>query len=262
MIKTLGMLAVLGTALLGSRAEAAADIPGNKNTQTKLPTGSAGISGDLFGVGDSDWYKVQLDQGYNYGILVDAYCPSTVLRLLDRNAKQLGTARSYYDFAGFITWQTSYTGLYYVEVKAVGLSGDCDGGYHGDFTLSAVRECGPNPQTRCRLKVGTPVDSKITGYNDKDWFKIDIPTKGTYTFRVSDPVNGGFMYKPKMSLRRADTSVITDTDRHDVYECARGPDGGPCLRVPLKAGRYYLAVRSPNQEGRGASYRLSLSSGS
>lgn len=262
MIKTLGMLAVLGTALLGSRAEAAADIPGNKNTKATLPTGSAGIDGDLFGVGDSDWYRVQLDKGYNYGVTVSAYCPSTTLRLLDRNGKQLGTARSYYDAGGFITWQTAYTGLYYVDVRAEGLSGDCDDVYSGNFTLAAFRECGPDTRTRCTLEVGKPVDSSITGYNDKDWFRIDIPVKGTYTFRASDPINHGFMYKPKFSLRRADTSVITDTDRNDAYECAPGPDGGPCLRVPLKAGRYYLAVRSPNEEGSNAPYRLSLTSGS
>lgn len=258
----IGTAMAAGIVLLASMADAATDIPGNKNTKATLPTGSAGIDGDLFGVGDSDWYKVQLDKGYNYGVLVDAYCPATALRLLDRNGKQLGTARSYYDFAGFITWQTTYTGLYYVDVKAVGLSGDCDGGYQGYFTLSAVRECGPDARTRCTLEPGKPLDSWISAHNDKDWFRIDLPAAGTYTFRASDPVNGGFMYKPKVSLRRADTSVITDTDRNDSYECAPGPDGGPCLRVPLKAGRYYLAVRSPNQEGSNATYRLSLTSGS
>lgn len=261
-MKLIGTAVTAGIVLLAGMADAATDIPGNKNTKARLPTGSAGISGDLFGVGDSDWYKVQLDKGYNYGVLVDAYCPGTVVRLLDRNAKQLGTAKSFYDFAAFITWQTTYTGLYYIEVKAVGIYVDCEDSYDGSFSLAAFRECGTSAQTRCALEVGRPVDSSITAYNDKDWFKIDIPATGTYTFRVSDPIDGGFMYKPKLSLRRADTSVITDTDRNDAYECAPGPDGGPCLRVPLKAGRYYLAVRSPNEEGSNAPYRLSLTSGS
>ena len=217
-------------------------------------------SGDLFKVGDSDWYRVQLDRAYNYGITVRAYCPNTAVRLLDRDAKQLGQANGYFDFPAFITWQTSYTGLYYVEVKATGIGGECDP-YNGAFHLTAVRECGPDARTRCTLGVGSHVDSLISAYNDKDWFKVDVPAKATYTFRVTDQVNGFFAYNPVLSLRRADSSVITESTHDDAYQCAPGADGGACLRVPLKAGRYYIAVRFPDQEG-GVAYRLSLSSGS
>lgn len=261
-MKGIGTAVAVCTILLASMADAATDIPGNKNTKVKLPTGSAGIDGDLFGVGDSDWYKVQLDKGYNYGVLVDAYCPATVLRLLDRDGRQLGTAKGFFDLPAFISWQTIYSGLYYIEVKATGIYVDCEESYYGGFTLSAFRECGPDARTRCTLEPGKPLDSWISAHNDKDWFRIDLPTTGTYTFRASDPVNNSFMYKPKFSLRRADTSVITDTDRNDPYECAPGPDGGPCLRLPLKAGRYYLAVRSPNEEGSNIAYRVSLNHGS
>ena len=155
-MKGIGTAVAVCTILLASMADAATDIPGNKNTKVKLPTGSAGIDGDLFGVGDSDWYKVQLDKGYNYGVLVDAYCPATVLRLLDRDGRQLGTAKGFFDLPAFISWQTIYSGLYYIEVKATGIYVDCEESYYGGFTLSAFRECGPDARTRCTLELGKP----------------------------------------------------------------------------------------------------------
>ena len=143
-------------------ADAATDIPGNKNTQATLPTGSAGIDGDLFGVGDSDWYKVQLDKGYNYGVLVDAYCPATALCLLDRDGRQLGTAKGFFDLPAFVSWQTTYSGPYYIEVKATGIYVDYEESYYGGFTLSAFRECGADAKTRCTLEPGKLLDSWIS----------------------------------------------------------------------------------------------------
>ena len=97
----------------GAANATVADVPGNKNTKAVLPPGSEGTTGDLFGVGigDSDWYRVPLDRSYNHGVVVDAYCPRTLVRPLDRCARELARAGSTYDFPAFITRYTTYGGL-------------------------------------------------------------------------------------------------------------------------------------------------------
>ena len=177
-MRTIGVAIACGVALCGGAAEAAPDVPGNKNTQVVLPTGSAGISGDLFAVGDRDWYRADLDRTYNYGITVEADCPNTAVRLLDRNANELASAKGSFDFPAFISWYTTYTGRYFVEVKAVGIGNDCDP-YNGTFHLVAFRECGDR-RTRCVLPVGGHVDSRCSASNDRDWFKVEVPSQGTY----------------------------------------------------------------------------------
>ena len=251
---------VCGLAMGGAAADAAvADVPGNKSTKAVLPTGSEGVTGDLFGVGDSDWYRVTLDRGYNYGVEVDAYCPRSLVRLLDRDARELARAGSTYDFPAFITRHTTYGGLYYVEVRSTGLSGDCDPStgstYRGDFRLAAFRECGADARTRCRLPIGDDVESVVSVYNDRDWFRVDVPRDGTYTFTVVNPRGGEFSFSPNLSLRRADTSIVSDSTRDEAYQCEPSGDTGACLSGPLKAGRHYLVVRFADTEG-SQTYRL------
>lgn len=262
MMKIIGIVAAIGTILLGSVASAAPDVPGNKATKAVLPTGSKGIDGDLFGVGDSDWYKVRLERDYTYGIQVETACSYTAISLLDRHGHTLKTARGDYEFIGFISHYTSYSGLYYVAVQSTGIFPDCQqspASYSGRFSLVAVRECGEDARTRCTLPVGGSIASRIVRWDDEDWFKVDVPAQGTYTFRISAPSGqSGFIYTPRLSLRRADSSVIADSDRPSAYSCPRGADNGPCLRAPLEAGHYYAAVRSPNGD---ASYQLSAQEG-
>lgn len=244
-------------ALGGIEAHAAADVPGNANSQAKLPTGSKGIDGDLFGVGDSDWYRVQLDRDYTYGVRVDTACSYTEISLLDRHGNILKTAKGDYEYVGFISHRTSYGGLYYVAVKSTGTFTDClqsPASYSGHFHLLAVRECGQDAHTRCVLPASGSVTSEIVRWDDKDWFKVDVPSPDTYTFRISAPLDvDGFIFTPKLSLRRADSSVIADSDQQGAHTCPRAADNGPCLRASLKAGRYYVAVRSPDG---GTGYRL------
>ena len=254
---------VLGLMLAGSAVQAAPDVPGNKSTKAVLPTGSAGILGDLYGAGDSDWYRVQLTRAYAYGVLVTANCSVTTVRLLDDKGRTLSSVRGYYEFPAFISHYTKYSGLYYVEVKSLGIYSECDprrgGFYSGSFYLSAVRECGEDRRTRCVLPIGASVDSQISSYNDKDWFKVEVSRKGVYTFSVTPQPGGDFYVTPSMAVRRADTSVITDTVRHDAYQCSPDGGAGACLRVPLKPGTYYVVVRIPDEGG--GRYRLSARAG-
>ncbi len=254
---------VLGLMLAGFAAQAAPDVPGNKSTNAALPTGSAGIAGDLHGAGDSDWYRVQLTRAYAYGVLVIANCSETTVRLLDGKGQTLSSVRGSYEFPAFISHYTNYSGLYYVEIKSLGIYSDCDprrgGVYSGSFRLSAVRECGEDRRTRCILPIGASVDSQISSYNDKDWFKVEVPRKGIYTFSVTPQPHGDFYIPPRMAVRRADTSVITDTVRHDAYQCSPYGGAGACLRVPLKPGTYYVVVRIPDEGG--GLYRLSARAG-
>ena len=82
-----------------------------------------------------------------------------------------------------------------------------------------------------------------------------MPRDGTYTFTLVKPAGGEFSFDPNLSLRRADTSIVSDTTRDDAYQCEPSGDAGACLSGPLKAGRHYLVVRFADTEG-SQTYRL------
>lgn len=242
-------------------AEAAPDVPGNKNTKAELRTGTTESSGNLFGIGDADWYRVMLDRGYNYGFNVQADCPVTELRVLDRSGRELGKSQGYYDFPAFLERVAAYSGLHFVAVKSLGAGNDCESGGAGAFGVRVFKECGVGRDTLCKLPVGGSVDSEITAYQDKDWWKLSLPEAGTYTFKLVNAYGGDFLHDIVLSLRRANGSIITESRGYqDVYQCLPRGTAGSCLSGPLPAGTSYIAVRGPENEG-GSRYRLTLKAG-
>lgn len=226
---------------------AASDLPPGVSTKASLQIGwQKGVGGLFDYPGDVDAYKVNLQKGVNYGAAVQTWCHNKTVSLYDRNFKLIASSTpADPEQEGWVEYLATYTGIYFVQIKEIAKPVGYECSTFDDFTYHVLVDvsCGADAQTKCVLKQGTMPQRAIWAWNDRDWWSMTITKAGIYTIVGYGDRNGNTWYwGGTISLRRADSSVITESNRGDVYECFLGE---ACLRIPLKPGKYFVAVRMP-----------------
>ena len=128
----------------------------------------------------------------------------------------------------------------------MGIDPSCSAQASPDYSVAVDTSCAPNQYTKCSVTSGWVWGKTIRAYNDKDWFTFNVTEAGTYKFEVgNDEEDNGWSYGVTTSLRRADTSVIGDSNgKYSCYNMAFS-----CMHMRLPVGKYFVAVRMPLLQG-------------
>ena len=243
----LQMKAIAVAALLAMAAPTAmaADIPPGASTAATFKVGFAGTGGVFEYDGDVDAWRVNLELGKSYIAVAQNFCRGKSLALFDRSFKKLVSSwpATAEQEAG-VEYTATYTGVYFVQITDKGVDSTCtEPMKDNEYSLLVEKSCAPNRTTKCVLVPGVSVEKAIWTWNDRDWFAINITKAGTYTIVGYGSHSGGtWPYGGTLSLRRADTSVITETGPTNIYECFIGY---ACIHLKLAIGKYYVAMRMP-----------------
>jgi len=165
-------------------------VPANTSSTATLALGNP-VSSSIDTFGDSDWWRIQLTQGYGYFIDV---------RGLDANDGTLadpwlwvysagGTALAYDDDSGdglnaFVYFVPSASGTYFVAAEEAG--NNAIGGY----TISVFYDLLDSTATAATLAVASADSSSIDYYGDYDWAAISLTANETYVFDLKGGATG------------------------------------------------------------------------
>lgn len=253
------MKALLAAAILATMSVAVMasdyDQPPGPGTPTTLPL-SYFVQGLVDFDGDADAYRVNLVAGVDYGFWVMTSCRGKVLNVYNGGWQPLRRAAAVDrpEKEGWAQFRAPYTGLYYVQYVDVlpPAGADCSETPSNDYFIFATPTCAPGLWTNCKLQLGTMVSSTLWAWNDRDWRILDITTAGTYSVAgFGNRVGIGWPWGGAVVLRRADGSVIADSEV-SLKLCSIGE---ACVRAWLVPGRYYVAIRMPEQTS-SVEYRL------
>jgi hypothetical protein len=218
---------LLATTLLlpagaGHAPAAAADIPGNSRTEAVVTPGPAQFEGVLERRGDSDWYRVTLKAGRNYGFQVySGGC--TRMSLRDTAGKVLRSDLGWDDKRGGFEFRSATTKTYFLEYRDANFSPCIDpveGGYPTGYSGNVEAEVRGDITTRATIAVGQTLRSRLNWYFDQDYFRATLDAGKRYTVTVNGAIT---------AVRVADPSgnIVAD------------PPVG--FTVP-KRGTYYVVV--------------------
>lgn len=222
-----------------------ADVAPGASTNAAL---NESVGGIFDYAGDADAYRVKLPLGKNVGFSVQTYCRGKTVSLFDRNFRLIASSTPKDpQQEAWVEHTTKYAGTYFVQVTQRPAPDGYQCGPDGDsprYILTAIRNCGATRKTLCGMTTGSSTGTGyIWAWNDRAWRVLTVSKPGTYTI-VGYGQRGGDIWRAggAMALRRADTSVITETTRHDGYQCDLG---AACIRAKLQPGRYFIVVRMP-----------------
>ena len=251
LIRTLALLCAIAAAAAPGAASAADTIPPGPGTPYKLQPGPDGIVTppaltEWEYRGDGDAFRVYLPKGKTFGGWLYTYCKVGQVTWFDRNFRLLATATQRdQQHPAWAELTTPYDGLYYLQVNDItALGQDCSA--QPGYLVAAVETCRAGRLTACWINPGTSVYATLWSPADKDWRTLTITTAGTYMiWGWGDRSGNAWDTKGVIGLRRADTSVITESGRDDGHQCYLGE---ACVRAKLEPGRYFVALRMPQLE--------------
>lgn len=254
------MRMLVGAAMIVAMAAPAmaGDIPPGASTMARLQLGEPNAKFGVFDYnGDQDAFRIRLDAGQNYALAASSSCNSRALTLFDRGFRPIAAAKpSDSDQNSAIEYIPKYTGLYFLQVTDKGVSGEpgCDEEPVHEYRIWAAKSCAPNRRTECAYHFGKTTERFIWAWTDRDWWSVSIPKTGVYTIVGEGGSAMGWTWGGTLGLRRADTSVITESGRGDGFQCTLGE---ACLRAKLPAGKYFVTLRMPELHGQ-SQYRLTI----
>ncbi len=231
-----GFLSTTGTYTV-SVSTAPFDVAGNTTTTGTVSVGGH-VTGTLGVVGQSEWYKVQLNSGSEYvfdlggGTLtnpdVALYDASGHLLVSGTTGGSNGGARTSYE--------PTSSGTYYVAA-----SGQASISTPGTFTLSvstAPFDHAGNTTTTATVTVGGQATGTLATVGQSDWFKVQLTAGTSYEFNVGN----GTLATPEVSLY--------DSSGHLLASGTGGGANGAAQTSfsPATSGTYYVAASSTGSD--------------
>ena len=242
------MRMLVGAAMIVAMAAPAmaGDIPPGASTMARVTPGESGKVSQFDYAYDQDAFKVRLEAGKNYVAVAQTWCHRKTLVALDRAFRPLiGSTPQFAEQEAAVEYIPKYTGLHFLQITDLGIQPECSEEERPIYDVMVAESCAPNRQTTCAIKPGTMVERALWAWNDRDWWVLNIAKAGTYTIVGYGDHNGGtWPWGGTIALRRADTSVITESGRGDKYECFLGE---ACIHARLLAGKYFVAIRMPQE---------------
>jgi hypothetical protein len=240
--------ALAGLALACPSAARAADVPSGPRTGATLPVRSGLTAGTFEVAGDSDWYRVRLEQGRDYAFLLDSQ-DGARLRLRDAGGRILQHRDSFAfdENDGGFEYRAERTGTYFVEaVQDASASADPSfNGYH----LRVTQDCQDDLSTRCTLGIGEEKrQQQLTWSADSDFLRVTLQRGQTYTVQLDAEIGA------RLQLR----------DQHREVVASKGAGAGATARITgfraAYTGSYFVNVTGGGALGDvgGGSYRVGI----
>jgi hypothetical protein len=183
-------------ALLFAMPAAAQDVdqPGDASTQARLSAGAT--DGALSPAGDTDWYRLRVEEGQRYTIALDAVSESEVdaidpvLTIYNDAGEQVAYND---DNNGTLNSQLSYNasaaGDVFVEARAFNEAST--GSYR--FTISAAAippdDAGDDASTRATATTGRDINGAIEYEGDSDWYRLSVRPGQRYRIALTTNPN-------------------------------------------------------------------------
>lgn len=183
-------------ALLLALPAAAQDVdqPGDASTEARLTVGAT--DGAISPAGDTDWYRLRVEEGQRYTIALDAVsdAPENAIDPVLSVYSQAGEQIAYNDDSnGTLNSQLSYnanaTGDVFVEARAFNQAST--GGYR--FTISAVAippdDAGNDANTRATAATGRDINGALEYEGDEDWYRLSVRPGQRYRIALNSNAN-------------------------------------------------------------------------
>lgn len=210
------------------------------NTSATLSQGQT-VRSAVDVAGDSDWFKVSMKAGLDYGFSVSgdgsgASLPDPDMHLRDANGNKLVDGTNYSNTSYALSHAADRTGFYFIDIGDSSDSGNYKLSWVGADTILR------NTSTTVALATGAKVTSNIDVKGDSDWFKVVLKAGISYAFTVTGtgtaPLSDGDIH-----LRDANGNKLVDGTN---YSSSTG-----LITFSAKtAGTYFLEVTDPTDIGR------------
>lgn len=206
-------LLVLGLAPASAQQ---ADPPGDASTQARL---TDRVESELSPAGDSDWYRLRVEQGQRYAIALDGVAAESgdiidpTLSIWDSEGAQL----AYNDDAGgslnsALQYTPQQSGEVFVEAR--GFSEGATGRY--TLTVAASNappdDVGSDASTRARVTPGRDANGAIESEGDVDWFRLTARSSQRYTIAVTGGDESGQLPDPVVRIIDLDGVELAGAD--------------------------------------------------
>ena len=227
-----------------------AQIPGNVSSTASISVNS-NVSGSLESIGDTDWYRVQFQNGYAYqiwvegftsglGTLVDPYVAvfsSTGAPLAAGNDISLANRDA------FVTYVPLTAGTYFVSAEEYGNNAT------GSYRLTVWQDQLNSIATAATIATNTKVTDRIGWGSDlSDWFAVNLTAGVNYQFDLVGSVRDGETFAltdPYLWLRSATGTALVSDDNSGVGL------GSRIFFTPSTSGVYYLDVQESGANAAG-----------
>lgn len=210
------------------------------NTTATLSIGQT-VKSAMDVAGDSDWFKVSLKAGLDYGFNASgdgsgSSLPDPDITLRDANGNILVNGINYSSSSMSIVYAALQSGTYFVEVRDSNDTGNYSLKWLGNDTILR------NTATTTTLATGTKVTSAIDVKGDSDWFKVALKAGISYAFEVTGTGTSG-LPDGDIYLRDANGNKIAGSVN---YSSATG-----LVTFTAKtAGTYFLEVTDSSDIGK------------
>ena len=217
---------------------------------TSVPgIGSSRISGLGSSNYETEWFKVTLEQGKHYSLVVDGVGKwgahpegglnnPRISRLIDPNGDNIPNTTyqaSVQESAGyfaFIHYTASQTGVYHLVISADNT---------GNYTLLVDVDEPKTINTPVSLTLGELTTARMSHCRDVDWFKVELEAGTTYTVEILGTIAGryGRLINPELKgIYDSSGQRIMGTP---AYDGGSGSDVRTTF-TPSSAGFYYVST--------------------
>lgn len=153
------------------------------NTSATLSVGQT-VKSAVDVAGDSDWFKISLKAGLDYGFTASgdgsgSSLPDPDITLRDANGNVLVNGVNYSNTSLSIVYAALQSGTYFVEVRDSNDTGNYSLKWLGNDTILR------NTATTTTLATGARITSAIDVKGDSDWFKVALKAGISYAFEVT-----------------------------------------------------------------------------
>lgn len=217
----------------------------DRNTRGRINVGQS-VAGTLDFPGDTDWFRIRLEEGQSYRFMLnsaDDVLTDPLLRVFGPNGDPLAIDDDGGEgFNAYLEFTAPATGSYYLEAR--GFAEYATGAY----TLAAAAGDIPaDTSTDVSLSAdGDYREGVLSPAGDRDWFRIQLADGQSLRMAMVSAEGPDAVGDPYLVLYGPDGA-----------EVARDDDGGEGLNAWLEytapaAGAYYLEARgfSPDEAGR------------
>lgn len=210
------------------------------NTSATLSVGQT-VKSAVDVAGDSDWFKVSLKAGLDYGFSASgdgsgSSLPDPDITLRDANGNVLVNGINYSSTSMSIVYAALQSGTYFVEVRDSNDTGNYSLKWLGNDTILR------NTATTTTLATSARITSAIDVKGDSDWFKVALKAGISYAFKVTGTGTTG-LPDGDIYLRDANGNKIAGSVN---YSSATG-----LVTFTAKtAGTYFLEVTDSSDIGR------------
>jgi hypothetical protein len=192
-----------------------ADQPGDASTQATL---SGNVDGEISPAGDTDWFRLQVEQGQRYNLALagienaEGQALDPMLSIYDAEGNQLAFND---DAEGSLNSALRYTpaqsGVVFVEARA--FNSEATGAYRLGVSSGPVPadDVGNDASTRARIAAGRTVTGNVEYEGDVDWYRLPVRTGNRYRISLAGAGEDG-LPDPFLRLVDSDGNELASND--------------------------------------------------